>query len=224
MATSAIRSALRNARQRLRDPDGFLKNVSGVIHVGANEGQEREKYAARNLRVLWIEPIPSVFARLTSNIAKYDHQEALQALLTDVDGQHYNFNIANNGGASSSIFELELHKEIWPEISYSESVELVSTTLSRLTIAAGVDVSRYQALVLDTQGSELLVLKGAEELLKNFQYIKTEAPDFAAYKGCCDLAEISSYLRNFGFTEVRRSKFAGRKDIGNYYDIVYARC
>ena len=76
MATSVIRSVLGKARRRLRDSDGFLKNVSGVIHVGANEGQEREDYAARNLRVLWIEPIPSVFARLTLNIAKYDRQEA----------------------------------------------------------------------------------------------------------------------------------------------------
>jgi len=33
--------------------DNFLRNVNGVIHIGANEGQEREHYKKYNInRVL----------------------------------------------------------------------------------------------------------------------------------------------------------------------------
>jgi hypothetical protein len=39
----------------------YLRKVRGVIHVGANEGQERDLYAAFGLNVIWIEPIPEVF-------------------------------------------------------------------------------------------------------------------------------------------------------------------
>ena len=34
--------------------DVFLKSVSGVIHVGANTGQERDLYAKYHLDVVWI--------------------------------------------------------------------------------------------------------------------------------------------------------------------------
>jgi len=39
-----------------KDPDGFLQKVSGVVHIGANTGQERELYKKYGLRVIWVEP------------------------------------------------------------------------------------------------------------------------------------------------------------------------
>lgn len=36
----------------------------GVVHVGANLGQERELYEHYGLNVLWVEPIPEVFEQL----------------------------------------------------------------------------------------------------------------------------------------------------------------
>ena len=46
------------------EPDDFLRSCSGVIHVGANSGQERELYAQHGLNVVWIEPIPEVYTAL----------------------------------------------------------------------------------------------------------------------------------------------------------------
>lgn len=45
----------------MRTENSFLSKGRGVIHVGANAGQERELYAAFGLHVIWIEPIPDVF-------------------------------------------------------------------------------------------------------------------------------------------------------------------
>ena len=56
-----LKSALRE------DSDRFLKKVKGVIHVGANTGQEMELYAKYKLPVVWIEPIPEVFETLKQN-------------------------------------------------------------------------------------------------------------------------------------------------------------
>ena len=51
---------------RLRDP--VLRKARGVVHLGANSGQERFIYARRGLDVVWVEAIPEVFAELQRNI------------------------------------------------------------------------------------------------------------------------------------------------------------
>ena len=66
---SVIAAHLKSWFRKLRhgprvDPDAFLHQVSGVVHVGANTGQERDLYQTLGLRVCSIEPIPDVFARL----------------------------------------------------------------------------------------------------------------------------------------------------------------
>src|SRR5258708_4112392 len=106
-----------NRIRRIRDSylkDSWLRRVKNIVHVGANAGQEAPLYAARNLGVLWIEPIPSVFLELADNIKFYPKQTACQALVSDVNGKGVTLNIASNGGQSSSIFELAEHKDIWP--------------------------------------------------------------------------------------------------------------
>src|SRR5262245_63919006 len=94
----------------------FLKHVRGVVHIGANTGQERDIYY--DLPVLWVEPLEEAFTALQKNIAGYPKQQAYRYLLTDKDGIEYDFGVANNGGQSSSIFDFHLHKEIWPQVGY----------------------------------------------------------------------------------------------------------
>ena len=145
------------------------------MHVGANIGQEATTYASFDLEVLWIEPIPHVYEQLLANIRAFPKQRAYQALVTDNASQTLTLNIASNGGASSSIFDFARHKEIWPDVIYTGSIKLTSQTLGDILSKDG---GRFDGLVMDTQGSELLVLKGAEPRLSQFNYIKTEAANF----------------------------------------------
>jgi hypothetical protein len=116
-----------------------------------------------------------------------------------------------------------LHKEVWPDVAYAKTITLRSTTLATLLSSQGIDPAEYGALVMDTQGSELLVLKGAEPILKNFRYIKTEVADFEAYQGCCQLTDLDVLLTSHGFREISRRAFAKRAAGGNYYDVTYQR-
>lgn len=205
------------------DPDSFLEKISGVIHVGANTGQERDLYERYGLRVVWIEPIPEVFATLKANLEGFYRQRAFEYLVTDQDDAEYPFHIANNNGASSSILDLKQHRDIWPTVAYTETIALKSVTLTSLLQSERIDPTEYDALIMDTQGSELLILKGAEPVLHNFKYIKTEVPDFESYAGCCQLTDIDSFLTQQGYQEFSRNLFASREEGGNYYDIVYKR-
>jgi FkbM family methyltransferase len=203
------------------NPNSFLRKVSGVIHVGANLGQERALYGKHNLNVIWIEPIPDVYSKLKQNLEDFPQQRAFQYLITDEDDAEYSFHISNNNGQSSSIYDLDLHKEIWPMVSFQETIKLKSLTLASFAQKEGIDMSLYDALILDTQGSELLVLKGAAALLPSFKYIKTEAADFESYAGCCKMEEIDFLLSRFGFVKRRQDKFASKVGVGSYYDVLY---
>ena len=123
MLRNVARGILNRVRRILRrDPDAFLKHSNGVIHIGANAGQERDQYASLGLPVIWVEPIPEVFEALRSNISSCPNQKALRYLITDEDGKEYDFHVANNNGASSSILEFARHGEIWPEIKESQRI------------------------------------------------------------------------------------------------------
>lgn len=222
----SVAKLLRPVWHRLRrrwHTDPFLRRVRGVIHVGANSGAERDDYAALGLEVLWVEPIPEVHERLVENIRPFPRQRALKALVTDVDGRAYDFHVSSNEGASSSILPLARHRELWPHVDYASTLRITGTTLPVLLAREGIDPGRYQALVLDTQGSELLVLRGAASILQGFTYVKAEVADFEAYAGCCLLDELQAFMREQGFRPVSRKRFAGRADVGNYYDVVFRR-
>lgn len=218
------RTLNRIRRLLLPNPNAFLRSACGVIHVGANEGQERDVYEAHNLHVVWIEPIPAVFTKLSANISALPKQTAVQGLVSESCGQVVNFNVANNGGASSSIFDLHLHRKIWPEIEFTSAIPLTTTTLPDiLQSLRSFDFASYDTLVLDTQGAELLVLRGAESILPNFRFISLEAPDFEAYSGCCQLSEIGSFLLDRGFSLIQKVPFATNRDAGTYYNVLFER-
>jgi FkbM family methyltransferase len=206
-----------------KNPDVFFRKVRGVIHVGANTGQEMSLYEKYGLSVIWIEPIDEVFEKLKSNLNKVTNQMALQALVTDVNDKEYDFNVANNNGASSSILEFDLHQDIWPEVTYEKKVKKISKTLPTLLKENNVNIADYDMLIMDTQGSELLVLEGAVTILSNFKYIKTEAPDFESYKGCCQLKDLDSFLSQYNYQECFRNKFATHPNGGSYFDVIYKR-
>jgi FkbM family methyltransferase len=201
----------------------LLKNLRGILHVGANVGQECATYAQRGLNVGWIEPIPDVFRRLQSNIQPYPQQRAYNYLVTDEDGKTYTFHVASNGGASSSILELGDHKDIFPDVGYVQTLELTSVTLTTLVTREGIDLSQFDMLLLDTQGSELLVLNGGEPLLQHFRFVQIEVADFDAYLGCCKLDEVEAFMQPLGFVECHRKRTSTHPNGGQYFEITYGR-
>jgi FkbM family methyltransferase len=220
----SVKSILRRAKSLLKkNPNAAFRKVKGVIHVGGNTGQEIELYDQHGLSVVWIEPIPEIYEILKSNLAGFPRQIAIKSLVTDVDNVEYQFHLANNNGASSSILNMELHKDIWPEIVYDKTIVLLSKSLPAVLKENNIDNEQYDMLVMDTQGSELLVLKGAVPILQGFTYIKTEVPDFESYKGCCQLKDLKLFMDQNGFREYSRHQFAKHPSGGGYYDITYKK-
>jgi FkbM family methyltransferase len=173
--------------------------------------------------VLWIEPVPESFAVLQENLRDFPMQRALQGLVTDKDDEPYDFHVASNEGGSSSILEMDLHREVWPNVKFTRTIRLRSVTLATLLRRHAIEPSGFDVLVMDTQGSELLVLKGAEPLLGGIRYIVTEAADFSAYAGGCVLEDLAEFLGACGFVEHNRKEFAMHPAGGRYYNVLFRK-
>lgn len=217
---------LRSARKRSRrlreggDERRFLNEVHGVIHVGANTGQEAPSYARLDIPVMWIEPLPIAFMELTKNIAPFHKQFAVQALVSDENNSEVDFHIA---GESSSIFAFSGHRKLWPQIEATDVVRLSTTRLDRLMEDHNVATPPYDALVIDTQGAELLVLKGAGEKLRGFRRIVAEAADFEAYRGATNVDELTLFLSAIGFRLMHKAPMASMRDVGTYYNLYFSK-
>lgn len=181
-----------------------LSKISGVIHVGANIGQERDYYAKYDLDVLWIEPNVEAFQELQRNIADFPKQKARQALLTDQDGLEYLLHITSGKGQCSSLFDWAKHKDFYPEIDYVKDLVISSLTLDTLVVLENIDLSLFQFMVLDTEGADLLILKGATKTLSNLRFVEVETSPLELRKDCCLENQVIEYLISQGFEEKER--------------------
>jgi len=205
-------------------PDAFLRNVNGVIHIGASTGQERTHYSQCDLNVLWIEADPIVFSELSKNLIHLPRQRALNYLVDFANNSNVLFNIASNSGESSSLLQLHDHKVMYPDVVYVASNYLESRTLDDIIDHERIILSQYNSLILDVQGAELRVLQGASNTMKKMIYIQVEVSDFQAYKNCPVLSQMSAFMNqnNFKLDYLQRVSFSPR--VGTYYNAIYKNC
>ena len=177
----------------------FEIGISGVIHVGANDGSECVSYNAAGADAcLYIEPVTETFDRLRSNISRFPRHLAVKAVCSDVSGETVTMNVSSNSGLSSSIFPLGNHATIFPDITYIGQEVLVTRTLDEIVAAEAPDAD-FNLLVVDTQGAELKVLKGATQVLSQIDGVYIEVSEMPLYVGGCTLDEVTAFLRAHGF-------------------------
>lgn len=170
-------------------------NVRGTIHAGAHKGEENDAYVRLGFGpVTWIEAIPSLANHLKYAVSAED--SVVNATLWSVSDHKMTFNVTNSSG-SSSLFELAEHKSEYPGIFIEEQIEVSTTTLDDLHLAA---ISNL--LVLDLQGAEYEALQGASRTLQSIDYIVTEVNRRELYRGIKLVAELDELLKSKGFYRV----------------------
>ena len=177
----------------------FGMPARSILHVGANMGQERFHYAATGANpCIYVEPIDQVFAILSQNLRELPGHFAVQAICSDLAGETIQFNIASNEGQSSSMFGLGEHARLHPEIGYTASQEMVTTTVDRLIVGLQIN-ARPNVMVIDTQGADLKVLQGSVETLSHIDAVFVEISEEPLYEGGCTHEEITAFLKPLGF-------------------------
>ncbi len=173
--------------------------IESVIHVGAHTGQEAETYARLGIgTVTWIEANPDVIPRLREHVEPFGH-DVVCAVLSDRRGEAIEFQVTNNE-QSSSLLAFGTHRYEHPEVKVTGSLSLITTTLDDLHDEGRVP--RARLLLLDVQGAELLVLKGAQRLLEQVECVYAEVNERPLYDGAVLLPELDAFLRERGFERV----------------------
>ena len=171
--------------------------LKGILHVGAHECEELhiyEKYIERN-KILWIEAMED---KVQLCKARYPGIQIENAVVSNVE-EPVVFHISNNT-QSSSILDLGLHSELYPDIVYVDKKEVQAVPLrSILPDYHNIDVNFIN---LDIQGAELKALMGMEEYLPNVDYIYTEVNYDSVYKDGALIWEIDMFLERYGFVRM----------------------
>lgn len=188
-----------------------------AVHLGANEGQEAETYHSHGIeQVIWVEALPDIHAKLVNHVARYSHDVALCACLSDEDGKDVVFHVASNQGQSSSFLEFGTHSKEHPTVKFVKDVPMKTTKLLTLLAANKLTIRPQSFLNIDLQGAELLALKGIGEMIRNFDYAYIEVNNAELYKNCPRTADIDNYLKEFGLFGVEE-KFTGAKWGDKFY-------
>lgn len=183
-------------------------NLTGVLHLGANTGQEYKAYKASGItKVIFVEALPHVYNKLVN--LHGGHSTCIKACVSDVTGVRRTFHVASNGGESSSLHDFGSHKDNHPNVEFVGEIEVVTTRVDDL----GLDLSGVNYLVTDLQGHDLPAIRGCGDLSR-FIAIYTEVNFEEVYKGCALIGEVDDYLAQYGF--VRSAlKYAGNKTWGD---------
>jgi FkbM family methyltransferase len=173
--------------------------ITGVVHVGAHFGQEYHDYKAAGIRqVLFIEPCEKAFKVLqetfnnTSGVMLFNG-----ACGAEVSVAKMNVEQANQG-MSNSLLKPAKHLQQYPSIQFTSIEEVEVHPLDNIVYFL---VPRGNLLVMDVQGFELEVLKGATQTLKQVDYIYTEVNRDEVYENCARVEQLDEYLTDFARVE-----------------------
>lgn len=169
--------------------------INGIILIGAHYGNEYGDFLEMGVKnIVMFEPLKNNFSVLSKNIAD-PNVVLINKALGNENRKIDMFVETANKGMSSSILEPKLHVNQYPHIVFNEREEVDMVRLDDINL----DMTNYNFILIDVQGYEMEVFKGAEETLKNVDYIITEVNNAELYKGCVMFSNLANYLSKFGY-------------------------
>lgn len=181
------------------------KIITGVLHIGAHECEEREAYNKEGIldtQIYWLDGngekvamnqargIPNVYQALIFNEEK------------EVDF-HITKNLYNPGNTeSSSILPLGVHANYYPHVQVQEVKRMKTVRLDDFIREKKIPIQTLNFWNLDIQGVELEALMSASDMIYFADIIYVEVNEQQLYKGCALLPEVERFLQRYGFSLV----------------------
>ena len=173
-----------------------IKDKKFVLHCGGHKGQEFKLYEKLGFtEVLWVEAIPDLADFLKAKFYGNPTHRVINTALWSKSDEILDFHISSNAKASSSILTMKNHRNSFPEVHVTDVIKIRTKTLDEIT--AGI--AEVTLLLLDLQGVELEVLKGANETLKRTDFIYTEVSLTELYSSQALFSDILVFLNDHGF-------------------------
>ena len=180
---------------------GPIPTDSIIIDVGGFDGGTSLYFATefKNRPIYCIEPNPRMWPTLDKVATTHKGIHVRKIALGRERGSGVLHVTANN--VSSSLNEISVKEvERMPDIfqaSFKEEDEArveVSTLDDEFR-----DTPSVLLIKLDTQGTELDILKGGARMLERTRFVLTEMDNHQLYKNACQYYEVDDFLRNRSF-------------------------
>lgn len=177
-----------------------LKNIRGIIHVGAHECEEIFDYIEDLDRpIIWIEANPEKIPIIQKIISSHGLMRLACFAASDVEKPNSILNIASNG-QSSSLLQFGSHTKHHPTITFTKNISVSEQRIDQFIRKERIDIQKFNLINLDIQGFELKALQGSSGILFSIDYIYTEVNIEDVYNDCARLAELDEFLSMYGFT------------------------
>lgn len=173
--------------------------ITGIIQCGAHFGEETPEYGALGIKnIVLIEPCGPAFKTLKNKFSPHHHIKLYNVACGSYNGEAVMHVETANKGQSNSLLEPVNHLNHYPDIKFTSSEMVKVVTLDSLQL-----FFKYNMLVMDVQGAEGHVLRGAAKTLETIDYVYTEVnkDDANLYKGATGISELDLLLKDFSRVE-----------------------
>lgn len=147
-----------------------------------------------NTRFIAFEPVPWQYQVCYERSLEWDNIEVYNYAISDKEGYADFWEMDTNTGASSL---LEPMHDIPASNNISKKITVECKRLD--SFLSSIGVTSVDCLWIDTQGTELNVLKGLGKYINDVMFIHTEASPKAYYKNQNTKGEIETFLYMNGF-------------------------
>jgi 2-O-methyltransferase len=194
----------------------ILPNDPIIVEAGAFNGKDSVLLANfwQQGHVHSFEPVPELYARVVEATKNCNNISTYQVALADKEGAT-DFYISSfkassdRPSASSSLLAPTGHLTAWPRIKFKKKISVPTITIDAWAEKNSID--HVDFLWLDTQGSELSILKSAPRVLKTVKAMLLEVEFVELYKDQPLFADVKTWLEanGFKFVAMRAGKLDG---------------
>jgi FkbM family methyltransferase len=179
--------------------------INGIVHVGAHTAEEFSVFNSINSgSLLLIEANPSICDQLLNKFKDFPNIDIENLAISNKIGDVPFYVHKSRSGSieSSSILPMKDLKEIVTSMTVSDVIKVKTTTLNELLLNNIKYVkNRYDLLVIDIQGAEILALEGATEVLQCFKAIIIEVNVIPMYDSGVTEDRIDEILSGYNFVK-----------------------
>jgi len=179
--------------------------IKGVYHIGAHTLEESNMYFNLGTNnILWFEANKDLCDEYYAKLVGYTENmkpKLFNLLLSNTDNKEIEFHIMNHRECSSTL-KMKTHLINTPYVKIDKTIMMKTIRMDTFIQNNNIDISKYNFINTDVQGTELDVIKGFGDVLSTIDYIYTEVNIAELYEGCCQMSEIDEYLKPYGFNRV----------------------
>jgi len=173
--------------------------VRGILQIGAHYGGEYPCFVDCGVQhMIFFEPVKDNFNHLLSTIDGDDRAVAYNIALGNTKTRMRMYVETHNKGMSCSLLAPGTHLRSYPRIRFNQREWVDVEMLDSIAY----DHTKFNMIVIDVQGYELEVFKGATEALKHIDYVYSEVNVDEVYKGCARVEQLDEFLKPYGFIRI----------------------